>query len=597
MAGLMRAWTAGFSAAHPENPARIILESRYPGELVEALAWGRVEVVPFAREAFAAEHAQFAAVAGGGPRLVPVARGSRATQGGTHAIVFFVHERNPLTRLTIGHLREILAADGRIRTWGDLGLTGERAGQPIKLHGMLRRRESGNPPGIVNYLEQRLLQGRPWRNGIGQYADAPGEPQALEQITRAVAADENGLGYSGFAYAVPGVRPLALAETDAGPYYAGSAEDIAAGRYPLSRKVYFAVGPHPSEAAREFIAYVLSPAGQGIIAQDHIGFFPLTGPEIQSALAQLDAPTPAELPQYVPHPVTVPAGAGYVRPDGAISVVGYNDMKEMLGALGDRFAVLYPGIRFSLTLDGTRTAPPALARGTSAFAPMGAEFSPEQLADYRANVGGEPQAFRVAHCSLNPAALSGPLAIIVHQANPLDALALEEVAAVFSGRMSRGLRPYGLAAGTALGQFMSERVMGGSRFAPDFKGFPQSRNVVAAVASDPQGIGFTAAMRAGPGVKVLSLARRRGEEPVALTLESLTAGAYPLDRCLLIYVKQPLEPWVREFLRFVLSTEGQDIIGRGTLGYLPLNAVEVAVERAKLDALASRDGVPETKLR
>ena len=286
---------------------------------------------------------------------------------------------------------------------------------------------------------------------------------------------------------------------------------------------------------------------------------------------------------YAPRPVAVPSEAGYVGADGTIAVVGYNDMEEMLQALNTRFTAGHPGFKFALALKGTRTAPPALAKGVSAFAPMGAEFSPHELADYRAATGGEPRLFRVAHCSLNPKALSGPLAIIVHQDNPLTSLTLAEVADIFSGRNSRGLHPCGLAPGTALALFLRRQALGGKDFVPGFKGFPQSREVVGEVARDPQAIGFTAAMRVMPGVKVLALSRAAGSAPVELNEGSIRAGAYPLDRFLLIYARGPLEPWIREYLRFVLSQEGQEVIARGTLGYLPLNAVELVAERAKLD--------------
>lgn len=289
--------------------------------------------------------------------------------------------------------------------------------------------------------------------------------------------------------------------------------------------------------------------------------------------------------EYKPQPVEVPRGARYVTPAGAVAVVGYNDMEEMLEALGVRFSDQHPGIRFAFTLRGTRTAPPALARGASAFAPMGAEFSPGQLAEYRAATGGEPRAFRVAHCSLDPNALSGPLAVIVHRDNPLTALTLAEVADIFSGRATRGLHPYGMLPHTALGLFMRQRTLAGGDFGAGFKGFPQSRDVALAVAKDPQAIGFTAAMRVIPGVKMLALVPVAGAPPVVLDDQSLEAGRYPLDRFLLIYTRQRPDPLVREFLRFVLSTEGQGIIARGSLGYLPLNPAEQAAERAKLDAL------------
>ena len=571
MDGLMAAWTAGFTALHPDTPARVTLRAKFSADFVDSLARGEVKVAPFAREWFPAELARFTALAGGPPTLVPVATGSRATKGGTHAVVIFVHEKNPLARLALPQLREIFAACGRITTWGQLGLKGEWAARKISLHGMRVRRETGNPPGIVNFLESRLLAGRAWRDEVHQYSDAPGGTQSLEQITRAIAADEGAIGYSGFAYAVPGVKALALGETDAGPFFAGTEADIRRRNYPLARTIYLAVGPAPDAPTRAFLDYVLSPEGQGAIAADAEGFFPLAAPAADRTL-----------PHDEPREMAVPPGASYLNSDGSIAVIGYNDMEQMMVALGEKFAALHAGIRFAFTLKGTRTGPPALARGLSAFAPMGAEFSPREMADYRAATGGEPLLIRVAHCSLNPNALSGPLAVLVHQGNPLASLTLAEVGEIFSGRNPRGLQLVGLAPETALGLFMRREAMGGDGFGASFKGFTQSRDVVAAVAADPQAIGFAAAMRSMPGVKILALDRVAGSVPVELSEASLRAGTYPLDRFLLIHARLPLEPWVREYLRFVLSPDGQGVIARGTLGYLPLNATEAAAERAKL---------------
>ncbi len=557
MEGLMAAWTRDFSAAHPDTPARVTLRAKFSADFVVPLARGEVQVAAFARELFPAELAQFSALAGGAPRLVPVATGSRATKGGTHAIVFFVHEKNPLMRLSLGQLREVYARDGHLTTWGQLGLTGEWAGRRISAHGMLTRRETGNPPGIVNFLEARLLAGRGWRADVQEHADTPGGAQALEQIVRAVAADEGAIGYSGLAYAVPGVKALELGETDAGPFFAGTEAEIAQRDYPLTRTIYLAVGPAPDEATGAFLRHVLSPAGQGVIAADAQKFFPLTR---------------------------------YLTADGAISVVGYNDMQEMIQGLTDRFAAEHPGFKFALTLKGTRTGPPALAQGTTAFALAGAEFSPPELADYRAATGTDPLLFRVAHCSLDPKALSGPLAIFVHENSPLESLTLAEVAGIFAGRDPRGLQPCGLDAQLALALCLRDRVPGIPAFAADFKGFRQSADVVRFVAEHPNAIGFAAAMRSVPGVKILAVVPAAGGEPVTLNEANLRAGRYPLDRFLLIHARQPLEPWIREFLGFVLSPEGQGIIARGTLGYLPLNVDEAAAERTKL-------GLPEQELR
>jgi phosphate transport system substrate-binding protein len=289
------------------------------------------------------------------------------------------------------------------------------------------------------------------------------------------------------------------------------------------------------------------------------------------------------IPGYEPQPVDFPRTASYVTSAGAIAIVGYNDMQGMIEALDTRFAAAHPGFKFALTLKGTKTAPPALARGESAFAPMGAEFTPDQLADYLAVADRPPLVFRVAHDSVGDKALSGPLAIIVHKDNPLATLTLAQVAEIFSGRATRGLHPCGLNPELALGIFLRERVALGVTFGAGFKGFKQSAEVVSCVAGDPLAIGFAAVNRVTPGVKVLAIATDDRSAPVALTEENIRAGRYPLDRFLLIYARDPLDPFVREYLRFVLSREGQEAIAADALGYLPLNAGEVAAELAKLN--------------
>jgi phosphate transport system substrate-binding protein len=302
-----------------------------------------------------------------------------------------------------------------------------------------------------------------------------------------------------------------------------------------------------------------------------------------------------ELPRYEPRRVEIPASASYVSADGAIVVVGYNDMRDMLEALVPLFAAAHPDIRIRLDLPGTRFAPAALARGESALAPMGAEFTPTQLAEYRATVGADPLEFRVAHASLDPRALSGPLAVFVHRDNPLASVTVDQLRGIYAGETSRwgelGLdgawaertvHSYGVERGTPLALSFQRNAMEGAAFGEGMTGFPQSSDVVQKVASDPAAIGFAAAMRAVPGVRVVPIAPRGGAA-AALTEANLMAGRYPLDRFLLVYVRAPLSPVAREFLRLMLSREGQAAIAASPQRYLPLSAPEAALERAKLD--------------
>jgi phosphate transport system substrate-binding protein len=96
-------------------------------------------------------------------------------------------------------------------------------------------------------------------------------------------------------------------------------------------------------------------------------------------------------------------------------------------------------------------------------------------------------------------------------------------------------------------------------------------------------IGFAAANRGSPSVRTLALAAGRNAQAVAPTVENILAGRYPLDRFLLIYARRPLMALAREFLRLVLSPEGQKAIAESPQGYLPLSATELSAERAKLE--------------
>ncbi|CAN7769849.1 substrate-binding domain-containing protein [Variovorax sp. LjRoot84] len=313
------------------------------------------------------------------------------------------------------------------------------------------------------------------------------------------------------------------------------------------------------------------------------------------------AGSPAEridpaLPAYEPRAVELAPGARYFDPDGAVAVVGYNDMREMLESLTASFSATHRNIRFRLDLPGTRFAPAALARGVSAFAPMGALFTPQQLEEYLAIARSEPIAVRIAHASLDARALSGPLAVFVHRDNPIRFLTLAQVAKVFSGDAARwselglqgawagrGLNAYGMQPDTALAFELQQMVMPHTDFGPRMVGVPQSAELVEKVASDPSAIGFAAAMRATPAVRAVPIAAAAGAEAVAPTCEDIVAGRYPLDRHLLIYVPQPVTPLAREFVRFALSREGQQAIAASPQGYLPMSAKDAAAQRAKVE--------------
>jgi phosphate transport system substrate-binding protein len=598
MVALVRAWGQAFERLHPQ--VRIRIDSRVglaAGGLQRLLA-GRADLADFVREPFPSEIRAFERRFGHAPTLLNVADGSYATRGGTHAIAIYVNAANPLRGLTLAQLKAIFTGrgpHGTLNTWGQLGVRGPWADRPIHLYGMMPRRASGNPPGIVNYLQYRVLHGAAFRADLRVQVDRPGE-SALQAIVRAVARDPDGIGYSGFGYALPAVRAVPLAAHAGQRSRRGTLANVASRRYPLSRRIYFLLNVAPGKPVPArigaFLEYVLSAPGQRQVARTAEGFLRLTAPQLSRARRTLA------------HLMHRPVRAPYWTSGGAIRIVGYNDMRQMLTALDRLFERTHPHVHFALRLNGTRTAPAALAADRSLFAPMGAPFLPQALRDYRHIVGDAPIGIPIAHDSLNPRALSGPLAVLVPHGNPLQQLTLEQVRRLFTARQnslrwgqfalhgrwaSRPVHIYGLAPGTALARFLHHRVLAGRKFTAGMHAYRESTAVVNAIGADRDAIGFAALNRAPRSLHALALAANAHAAAIAPTRANLICGCYPLDRELMIYVRIPpggtLDPLARQYLLTALSDAGQAAIAAGNLGYLALSERQRAAERATVRAL------------
>jgi phosphate transport system substrate-binding protein len=115
-----------------------------------------------------------------------------------------------------------------------------------------------------------------------------------------------------------------------------------------------------------------------------------------------------------------------------------------------------------------------------------------------------------------------------------------------------------------------------------------SERMLEALSNDKYGIAWAALMHVKdyPGVKVLKIAAKEGGPYVSLAADTVANRSYPLIRDAYVYVNRapnrPLDPKVREFMRFVLSREGQDIIAKGGV-YSPLPAAYAREQRKKLD--------------
>lgn len=279
---------------------------------------------------------------------------------------------------------------------------------------------------------------------------------------------------------------------------------------------------------------------------------------------------------------------------GNLNSVGSDTLNNLMTFWAESFRKRYPNVNIQIEGKGSSTAPPALIEGTSQLGPMSRKMKNKEVEAFEAKYGFKPTTIGVALDSL---------AVYVNKDNPVNALDLAEVDAIFSKNRKGGAasdivtwgqagltgewanKPVSLygrnsASGT-YGYFKSKALFKGD-YKDTVKEQPGSASVVLGVTEDLGGIGYSGIGYKTSGVKAIALSKKGGEayEP---SYANVLSGKYPLGRLLYINVvkepNKPLPTLVKEFLKFVLSKEGQEIVVKD--GYLPLTA-EVAAQQASL---------------
>ena len=241
-----------------------------------ALMVGETDIAPMGRELWLEEAAAFAGAHSGQTLLeIRVARGGFNTPQRTTAQAIFVHESNPITRISVPQLVAILKQSPAITRWGELGLTGEWAQRPIDVY--IPPKAAPN----TRSIRTTLLRDGEWNPAAHE--------GSIAATAAAIAQDPNAIGFGGYEEGGPGLRALAVAAQDGGPYVEGTGETVSSGRYPLTRYLYIRVARAPGQPlrpqVREFLRYVLSRAAQEPIL--YSGYFPLTATEAREELAKL----------------------------------------------------------------------------------------------------------------------------------------------------------------------------------------------------------------------------------------------------------------------------------------------------------------------
>ena len=309
--------------------------------------------------------------------------------------------------------------------------------------------------------------------------------------------------------------------------------------------------------------------------------------------------------------VQPPAHASYLDADGAIAIIGNDGMGPLVEQLNALFVRQHPGFHFAVTARGSSVGLPALTAGATAIAPLSREPWLGDLHGFEQVFEHKPLDIRIGYSGYGPRATGKtPPAVYVHPDNPLKQLTLQQLAQLVTAGQPAGdintwgqlglsgdwalrrIHVYGLRddGGFATNQRMDR--FGGLPFSAHYEALDSVTAVQRAVATDSHGIGLTGWAKADPALRIVPLSTKAGETAHGPALADVAAGAYPLSSYLHLFVNaapgQPLEPFIKAYLRVALSDEGQALVRAQTAsaeGYVPLSAADLASERRKLDAL------------
>ena len=273
---------------------------------------------------------------------------------------------------------------------------------------------------------------------------------------------------------------------------------------------------------------------------------------------------------------------------GNLNSMGSDTLNNLMTLWAEGFNKAYPNVNVQIEGKGSSTAPPALIEGTAQLGPMSRPMKAEEIDAFEKKHGYKPTEVRLA---------IDALAIFAHKDNPIKGLTMQQVDSIFSKTRKMGgsevttwdqlgldawkgraISLFGRNSASGTYGFFQEHALAKGDFKPSVKEQPGSSAVVQGIGADLYAIGYSGIGYKTSGVRTVPLAGDDGSFHDA-TYDNALNGDYPLARFLLVYVNkkpgQPLDKLTLEFLRFVLSKEGQAIVEKD--GYYPMPA-ELAAE-------------------
>jgi phosphate transport system substrate-binding protein len=302
---------------------------------------------------------------------------------------------------------------------------------------------------------------------------------------------------------------------------------------------------------------------------------------------------------------------------GSLRLMGSDVLPGLVRAWVRGFTRRYPGVHvvFGPPFEGSDAAK-ALIAGNIDIAFVSRELKPTDVSSFQAKYAYSPTSVPVSGGSWRQYGFLDAVTIIVNPANPVRQLSLEQLDAVFSSSHLRGDRPavtwgqlgatgewasrpvhvYGIKPWNGFEEFVRQRVLNADgrrgEWRSDMHLDPTVFPLAQRVAADPDAIGFTGLAFVDAPVKVLAVGD--SANAVSPSYTEVALARYPLSRLIYANVNRhpgkALPPATEEFLRFILSRQGQEAVRQEGM-YMPLREFQV-VDADEIGGLRTGGGHP-----
>ena len=277
-----------------------------------------------------------------------------------------------------------------------------------------------------------------------------------------------------------------------------------------------------------------------------------------------------------------PASSGAAAPatntkKQSIQNIGSDTMVNLAQAWAEEYVKLVPGVSVEVSGGGSGVGIAALINGTAEIANSSRQIEPEEAEKAKKTTGKDPKEFLVGYDGL---------AIYVHKDNPINEISMEDLGDIY--REGGKIETWGQVGVVKIPGAQNDKIIRVSRQnnsgtyhyfrevvvgkKSDFKqgslDMNGSKDVVELVAKTPGAIGYSGLGYATPAVKIVKVAKKKGEPSVLPAIPTVLDKTYPIARPLFMYTPGEPSENAKKYLDWIVSDTGQKVVEKS--GYVPL---------------------------